>query len=71
MTLAQVKALIIGILKGWFSNKEILDGLDEDENGNLIYNDEPIRCESYTDEQVTQAVTEALTELNADEAATE
>ena len=33
MTLAQIKKLIIGILKGWFINKKVLDKISEDDSG--------------------------------------
>ena len=38
MTLAQVKAFLIGVLKGWFTNKKVLDKFTEDSDGNLLYN---------------------------------
>ena len=70
MTLAQVKQFIIGVLKGWFPNKDILDAFDEDENGKLTYDGMVVGSgsgETYTDEEVAQAVTEALAELDAEE----
>ena len=67
MTLAQIKTFIIGVLKGWFTNKDVLDAFDEDENGNLIYDGKAIAgTDTYTDEQVAQAVTDVLAELNAE-----
>ena len=72
MTLAQVKSFVIGVLKGWFTNKAVLDKLDINDEGNLTYNGEVVDAtETYTDEQVTAAVTEALGELNAEEEAGE
>jgi hypothetical protein len=68
MTLAQVKNFIIGVLKGWFTNKAVLDKLDIDDEGNLTYDGTVVDAtETYTDEQVTTAVTEALEELNAED----
>jgi hypothetical protein len=68
MTLAQVKNFIIGVLKGWFTNKAVLDKLDINEEGNLTYDGTVVDAtEVYTDEEVTAAVTEALEELNADD----
>lgn len=66
MTLQQVKAFIIGVLKGWFTNKAVLDKLDINDEGNLTYDGTVVdTTETYTDEQVEAAVTEALAELNA------
>lgn len=66
MTLQQVKAFIIGVLKGWFTNKAVLDKLDINDEGNLTYDGTVVDAtETYTDEQVAAAVTEALAELNA------
>lgn len=65
MTLQQIKTFIIGVLKGWFTNKAVLDKLAVNEKGQLTYDDKVVDgTETYTDEQVTQAVTEVLTELN-------
>lgn len=38
MTLEQLKTYTVGVLKGWFSNKQVLDKLSESEDGNLLYN---------------------------------
>lgn len=66
MTLQQVKAFVIGVLKGWFTNKNVLDKLDINDDGFLTYDGTVVDAtETYTDEEVTAAVTEALTELNA------
>lgn len=68
MTLSQIKTFVIGVLKGWFTNKSVLDKLDINEDGNLTYDGEVVDAtETYTDEQVTEAVTEALEALNAEE----
>jgi hypothetical protein len=71
MTLQQVKNFIVSVLKGWFTNKKVLDGFGEDENGNLTYDGALVGgsegFQGYTDEQVAQAVTEVLEELNADD----
>ena len=66
MTLQQVKAFIFGVLKGWFTNKAVLDKLDINDEGFLTYDGTVVDAtETYTDEQVEAAVTEALAELNA------
>ena len=66
MTLQQVKAFVIGVLKGWFTNKNVLDKLDINDEGYLTYDGTVVDAtETYTDEQVTAAVAETLTELNA------
>ena len=66
MTLQQVKAFIIGVLKGWFTNKAVLDKLDINDEGFLTYDGTVVDAtETYTDEQVEAAVTETLAELNA------
>lgn len=65
MTLQQIKTFIIGVLKGWFTNKAVLDKLAVNEKDQLTYDGKVVDgTETYTDEQVTQAVTEVLTELN-------
>lgn len=72
MTLEQVKAYVIGVLKGWFTNKKILDGFSESEAGKLMYKNAEIGGgSSITDAEVTAAITATLTELNADSTATE
>ena len=71
MTLKQVKDFIIGVLKGWFTNKNVLDGFDKDENGNLTYDGALVGGSEgfagYTDEQVAEAIEEVLQELDAEE----
>lgn len=42
MTLQQVKTLIIGVLKGWLSNKKVLDKFTESEDGTVLYDGEEI-----------------------------
>lgn len=70
ITLAQVKTFIVGVLKGWFTNKKTLDKLSESENGELLFDSKPIGIEEpVTDEQVTTAIQETITELNAETAA--
>jgi hypothetical protein len=65
MTLAQIKTLIIGILKGWFLNKKILDKISEDESGNLNYNGKSIASETiYSDEEISIAISEILNDEN-------
>ena len=65
MTLEQVKSFIIGVLKGWFTNKAILDKLDVNEDGDLTYDGTVVDgTETYTDDEVAQAVTDTLAELN-------
>jgi hypothetical protein len=65
MTLAQIKKLIIGILKGWFINKKVLDKISEDDSGNLNYNGKSIANEIiYTDEEIMIAISEILNNLN-------
>lgn len=73
MTLEQVKAYVIGVLKGWFTNKKILDGFSESEAGKLMYKNAEVGggSDSVTDAEVTAAITATLTELNADSTATE
>lgn len=38
ITLNQLKTYTAGVLKGWFTNKDVLDKLSESEDGNLLYN---------------------------------
>lgn len=71
MTLTQLKTYIVGVLKGWFQNKAVLDKFSESESGELLYNGKPIGGGSsstpVTNEQVSQAVTDTLESLNASE----
>ena len=72
MTLAQIKTLIIGILKGWFLNKKILDKISEDELGNLNYNGKSIASEAiYSNEEVSVAISEILNNSNDENIETE
>ena len=54
MTVAQLKTFIIGVLKGWFTNKAILDSFTE-VDGKLMYKGIEVGgTASYaTDEEVT------------------
>ena len=38
MSLSQLKTFIVGVLKGWFTNKSVLDKFSESEDGKLLYN---------------------------------
>ena len=69
MSLAQLKTFIVGVLKGWFTNKSVLDKFSESEDGKLLYNGVAIGGSGtqVTDTEVTQAVTDTLTELNKPE----
>lgn len=69
MSLVQLKAFIVGVLKGWFTNKSVLDKFSESEDGKLLYNGTEIggSGNQVTDTEVTQAVTDTLTELNKTE----
>ena len=66
MSLTQLKTFIVGVLKGWFTNKSVLDKFSESEDGKLLYNGIEIggSGNQVTDTEVTQAVTDTLTELN-------
>ena len=71
MTLAQVKTFIVGVLKGWFTNKSVLDKLSESEEGELLFDSKAISStEEITDEEITQAITDTITELNTEETET-
>lgn len=64
MTLAQVKAFLIGVLKGWFTNKKVLDKISESDTGVLTYDGKTIDSGSVTDDDITTAITETVSELN-------
>ena len=66
MTLAQIKTLIIGVLKKWFTNKSTLDKFAEAE-GKLTYNGSEISASisTYSSDEISQAVTETIAELNS------
>lgn len=65
MTLAQIKTLIVGVLKGWFTNKKVLDKFSESTDGKLLYNGNGISSgDTVEDSEVTTAITEILAELN-------
>ena len=42
MTFGQLKRYVVDVLKGWFINKKILDGLSESGNGKLLYKNRSI-----------------------------
>ena len=65
MTVAQLKTFIIGVLKGWFTNKSVLDEFTEVE-GKLMYKGIEVGgTASYaTDAEVTAAIAEAIAGLN-------
>lgn len=69
MSLTQLKTFIIGVLKGWFTNKSVLDKFSESSEGKLLYNGVEVGGSGtqVTDEEVTQAVTDTLTKLNTTE----
>ena len=69
MKLEQVKTFIVGVLKGWFTNKSVLDKLSESKSGKLLFDSKPIAgsTEEITDEQITQAIADTITDLNAEE----
>ena len=69
MSLSQLKTFIVGVLKGWFTNKSVLDKFNESPDGKLLYNGVEVGGASsqVTDEEVTQAVTDTLTKLNTTE----
>lgn len=69
MSLTQLKTFIVGVLKGWFTNKSVLDKFSESEDGKLLYNGVEVGSSGnqVTDTEVTQAVTDTLTELNQTE----
>lgn len=68
VTLSQVKTFIIGVLKGWFLNKSVLDKLSESESGELLYDSKPIGDEVIaTEEEITQAIEQTITALNDNE----
>lgn len=65
MTLAQIKTLIVGVLKGWFTNKTTLDKFSESTDGKLQYDGKEVGGgTTYTDAEIEQAITDTLTELN-------
>lgn len=64
MTLAQVKTLIIGVLKGWFTNKKVLDKIGENEAGEFTYNGSKVDTDTVTDDDVNNAIAATITELN-------
>ena len=69
MSLTQLKTFIVGVLKGWFTNKSVLDKFSESPDGKLLYIGVEVggTGSQVTDEEVTQAVTDTLTKLNTTE----
>ena len=69
MSLTQLKTFIVGVLQGWFTNKSVLDKFSESPDGKLLYNGVEVGGSGtqITDTEVTQAVTDTLTELNTTE----
>lgn len=65
MTVAQLKTFIIGVFKGWFTNKSVLDEFTE-VDGKLMYKGIEVGgTASYvTDEEVTAAIAAAIEGLN-------
>lgn len=47
MTLQQIKNFIVGVLKGWFANKSILDKFSESEAEDLMYGSKTIVDRDY------------------------
>ena len=66
MSLTQLKTFIVGVLKGWFTNKSVLDKFSESPDGKLLYNGVEVggSGSQVTSSEVTQAITDTLTELN-------
>jgi hypothetical protein len=69
MTLQQIKTFIIGVLKGWFTNKSVLDKFSESEEGELLFDSKAIggTQEEITEEQMNQAIQDTITDLNSTE----
>ena len=65
MTLEQVKTYTVGVLKGWFTNKSVLDKLSESDTGELLFDSKTISgSETVTEEEITQAITDTIADLN-------
>lgn len=71
MTLTQLQTYIVGVLKGWFTNKSTLDKFSESPDGKLLFNGVEIGAsgESITNADINQAVTDTLGALGKDVAA--
>ncbi len=70
MTLNQLQTYIVGVLKGWIPNKEVLDKFSETVDGKLLFNGMEVGSggageigEIVTDEQVMQAIADTLLAL--------
>ena len=65
MTLEQIKTYTVGVLKGWFTNKSVLDKLSESDTGELLFDSKTISGgETVTEEEITQAITDTIADLN-------
>ena len=55
MTLSQIQEYVIGVLRGWLSNKSVLDKFTETDDGRLLYNGiEICKTNSVTNESNNQ-----------------
>ena len=70
MTLQQLQTYTVKVLKGWFTNKSVLDKFSESEDGKLLYNGKEI-VPTVTDSDLDQSVDDTLTELGKDVSAPE
>ena len=67
MTLEQIKNLIIGVLRGWFLNKAVLDKFSVNGQGTLLFDNAPISASGsseITQEQLSAAIAATIAELN-------
>lgn len=65
MTFTQTRTYLKGVLKGWFTNKEILDKLTESDTGDLMFNNTVVnKEETLSDKDITEAVNTDIAELN-------
>jgi hypothetical protein len=67
MTLEQIKNLIIGVLRGWFLNKQVLDKFSVNEQGTLLFDNAPVSASGASDitqEQLSAAIAATIAELN-------
>lgn len=51
--LEQIRKMVVGILKGWFTNKKVLDKLSESDEGNLLYNGDMISASTELDAEMS------------------
>ena len=70
MSLTQLKTFIVGVLKGWFTNKSVLDKFNKSPDRKLLYNRVEVdgSGSQVTSSEVIQAITDILTELNQPDA---